>query len=498
MSPSVEPFDETKYKALMDGLECSEINLRYVKDKLLRVDAEYYQKDNLILESVLESMAGKTISTHNGKTDCSAFYPSITGYYSDDRNNIPFLRVNEIVDGLVVISDKTVFLPEEVLKANSKTIALAYPGDIIIAKGGNTLAKVGLVTDEFSVYATCRDVIILRTGEMTDLNKFYLWAYLHGSFGQKLMWRSASQTGQPHLTLNSIGDIHIPEYSIVLQEAIEELYNRSVYLKQLSQQNYDKAADMFEAAVGITQIPDAAVSIKKFSDSFAKTGRLDAEYYQSKYDDYLSALQRFETTKLPVEFDVLKNAGTNYAEGISDVGVIKTKQLTNSGVNTEGVESYFTNEVCAQNKSTFIANNDVIFASMGVGSLGKVSLFYYDGDKLFVSDSTLRIYRAKETTRVLPEVLCMFLQSTIGQELIYRYVVGSTGIINIYDDDIARIPIPVLDTEIQKDIAAKVQESFELRRQSKQLLEYAKQAVEMAIEQGEDAALAWLKERSGE
>ena len=44
----------------------------------------------------------------------------------------------------------------------------------------------------------------------------------------------------------------------------------------------------------------------------------------------------------------------------------------------------------------------------------------------------------------------------------------------------------------------KVNESASLRRQSKQLLEYAKQAVEMAIEQGEDAALVWLKERSGE
>ena len=71
-------------------------------------------------------------------------------------------------------------------------------------------------------------------------------------------------------------------------------------------------------------------------------------------------------------------------------------------------------------------------------------------------------------------------------------------IINIYDDDIAKIPIPILDGEIQKDIAEKVQNSFALRRQSKQLLEYAKQAVEMAIEQGEDAALVWLKERSGE
>lgn len=153
---------------------------------------------------------------------------------------------------------------------------------------------------------------------------------------------------------------------------------------------------------------------------------------------------------------------------------------------------------CIENKSTLVVNNDVVFASMGVGSLGKVSLFSYDGDKPFVTDSTLRIYRAKKHTHVLPEVLCIFLQSAIGQELIYRYVVGSTGIINIYDDDIAKIPIPILDGEIQKDIAEKVQNSFALRRQSKQLLEYAKQAVEMAIEQGEDAALVWLKERSGE
>ena len=213
---------------------------------------------------------------------------------------------------------------------------------------------------------------------------------------------------------------------------------------------------------------------------------------------YLAVLGKFRTTSIPEEFDVFKSTGSNYADSISDVGVIKTKQLTNSGVNTDGIESYFTFESCIENKSTFVINNDVVFASMGVGSLGKVSLFSYDGDKPFVTDSTLRIYRAKKHTYVLPEVLCIFLQSAIGQELIYRYVVGSTGIINIYDDDIAKIPIPILDGEIQKDIAEKVQNSFALRRQSKQLLEYAKQAVEMAIEQGEDAALVWLKERSGE
>ena len=47
----------------MDGLECSEINLRYVRDKLLRVDAEYYQKDSLILENVLKNDAIPKITT---------------------------------------------------------------------------------------------------------------------------------------------------------------------------------------------------------------------------------------------------------------------------------------------------------------------------------------------------------------------------------------------------------------------------------------------------
>ena len=49
---------------------------------------------------------------------------------------------------------------------------------------------------------------------------------------------------------------------------------------------------------------------------------------------------------------------------------------------------------------------------------------------------------------------------------------------------------------IQREISEKIQESFALRRKSKKLLEYAKKAVEIAIEQGEDVALEWLKEKA--
>ena len=59
------------------------------------------------------------------------------------------------------------------------------------------------------------------------------------------------------------------------------------------------------------------------------------------------------------------------------------------------------------------------------------------------------------------------------------------------------MPLPLVDARIQEGIAAKVQEAFALRKQAKQLLEYAKQGVEMAIEQGEDAALGWLHDQVG-
>ena len=48
--------------------------------------------------------------------------------------------------------------------------------------------------------------------------------------------------------------------------------------------------------------------------------------------------------------------------------------------------------------------------------------------------------------------------------------------------------------EIQKQITEKIQQSFALRKKSAALLDRAKQAVEIVIEQGEDVAIKWLEE----
>ena len=474
----------------MDGLECSEIKLSAVWDTTtLRFDSDYYKKEYLEIEQFIckNRDSFRIIESQGLQVDASAFYPSLEPYYNTGA--IPFIRVADVKKQIDYNS--CVNIPE--MGEEFKTLHMCYPGDVVLTKGGR-VGTAGLIT--CPSYVT-RDLIFINSSILSRKDYVVLYLFFSSSFAYKQMVRSSSMTAQPHLTITLIKDLLVYNYSDSFKDEIETHFTILENLNRQAQVLYSEAKHilMDELNICVEAISASSYTTKYLSKSFITSGRLDAEYYHPKYDSYLKILSHFETTRIPAEFDVFKNSGTNYAEGVSDVGVIKTKQLTNSGVNTEGVESYFTNEVCAQNKSTFISNKDVIFASMGVGSLGKVSLFSYDGEERFVTDSTLRIYRAKQNARVLPEFLCIFLQSTIGQELIYRYVVGSTGIINIYDEDIAKIPIPVLDMEIQKKIAKKIQESFALRRYSNQLLEYAKQAVEMAIEQGEDSALAWLNSK---
>lgn len=103
----------------------------------------------------------------------------------------------------------------------------------------------------------------------------------------------------------------------------------------------------------------------------------------------------------------------------------------------------------------------------------------------------------QEKLAILPDYLTLVLNSPVVQMQAER---DSNGAIIQHwkPSEIENVIVPVLDINKQKELSEMVQKSFALRRKSKQLLEYAKQAVEIAIEQGEDTALAWLKERTGE
>jgi len=491
MSPSTEPFDEVKYKALMDGLECSEIMLSEQAISS-RLDAEYYSKRNLFLQAKLEAVGKKPMKEYGAVLDCSAFYPSITGYYSHDRSLVPFLRVNEIHNGLIYITDDTVFLPQNILEENSKTIALAYPGDIIIAKGGNTLAKVGLVTDEFPCYSTCRDVITLRTNELKDLNKYFLWAFLHSSYGQGILWRSASQTGQPHLTLPSILEIKIPDIK-ELQNTIEEIYKSSVDKKHQSEKLYASAQKMMldELCFDPSTVPSGCRAEKKLSETFGATGRLDAEYYQPKFDFIEKKLYEYDGDTKPLSEIVTYLFTGQYADEYLTEGEEPglKNYIRGTDISEGRIERDDTHCVNPDGFNKFVTKGDI--ATGRVGTIGNFGVVKEDLEGAICSDNILCFHLPPE---YLPDVYALYFNSDLARELTIRMARGSVQQ-RLNQETLKEIPIPLIRKEVQQKIEAIVQESFSMHDKANKLIKIAVQAVEIAIEENEKKAIAWIEKQ---
>ena len=488
------PFDEAKYNALLKGLEVSEVRFSDLKaeNRTFRIDSNFFSREILELDENIKSR--KHFYIPKNRIVSGPFGSSLTSEAYLSQGGVPFIRIENIKQGFSISRENMIYISESD-NARLKSSQLKLD-DLILSKVGNTIGFYARVDEEIKNCNISENNIGIKLDDFSIEQKHYILTYMNSKIGYALTYRRISGNAQPKLNVFDISEIPIPEMSEKFMKNISSMICKSKAKLTESKALYKQAEDTLLSELDLKnwQPKNETVSIKKFSN-FDETGRLDAEYYQLKYDEIQQKLSTYNTTTIPSQYDIFKNSGTNYSDGISDVGVVKTKQLTNAGIDLDGVESYFDESTCFYNNSTFIQNSDVIFASMGVGSLGKASVFTSDTETRYVTDSTLRIFRAKDNAKVLPEVLCIFLQSAIGQEIIYRYVVGSTGIINIYDTDIAKIPIPILDNDTQKEIALKVQKAFAYRHKSKELLEHAKQAVERAIEQGEDVALEWLETR---
>ena len=105
----------------------------------------------------------------------------------------------------------------------------------------------------------------------------------------------------------------------------------------------------------------------------------------------------------------------------------------------------------------------------------------------FISSSGI-LHLAEKDNAVLPDYLTLVLNSKIVRLQAERSAGGSI-IQHWKQSEIENVSITILLMSLQQKIAAKVRESFALRAESKRLLDLAKHAVELAIEQGEDNAI---------
>ena len=111
--------------------------------------------------------------------------------------------------------------------------------------------------------------------------------------------------------------------------------------------------------------------------------------------------------------------------------------------------------------------------------------------EMAITDNHVTILRTKKVSSIY---LSVFLNSLVGQYQVEKYFKGSSGQIELYPNDINKFLIWLAPDEIQNKIEQTINEAFLLEKQSEQLLETAKRAVELAIEQDEQAAMRYIEE----
>ena len=480
MSPSVEPFDETKYKALMDGLDFQEIKKSELENEFT-IGAEYYGKKYVESISVVKRQK-KTIPLGQMwilATDGDHGSP-------DYQESGVLYLLSECVKEGYIEKAKCRYITEA--KNRELKRSCLHPGDIVVTKTGVYFGKSAVIPESIPEANT-----IAHVGKITlksQYNPYYVSTFLNCKYGYCQLRRRGIKATRPEIKLVEFPDIVIPEFSDRLYSAVEASVRKANTLFELASGTMELSAKLIidSLAVGSSYAERVSKALVSFKNSFQLTGRLDAEYYQLKYKNYEAAVFGASNgyTFVKNEFVQVKKScprtldNYNYVE-IGDIDV--------------GTGSAFANTVATEelpdNAKIMTQKGDLLVSTVRPNR-GAVAILG-NGDLLVSGAFTV----LREDGDYPKEVLQVLLRTSMYRDWLLRFNVGTSYPV-IKDEDVLNMPIPILGDDIKQDVVAKVNESASLRRQSKQLLEYAKQAVEMAIEQGEDIALAWLKERTGE
>ena len=140
------------------------------------------------------------------------------------------------------------------------------------------------------------------------------------------------------------------------------------------------------------------------------------------------------------------------------------------------------------NLSSLFLKKDTILLSKD----GSVGIAYKVPNDMQAVTSGAILHLTLTNKKVLPDYLTLVLNSILTQLQAVRDAGGSI-IQHWRMNEIEQVLIPVIQMNKQQEVAQLIQQSFELKKQSEQLLQTAKQAVEMAIEEGEDKAMLFIK-----
>lgn len=351
-------------------------------------------------------------------------------------------------------------------------------GDILITSTGTgTLGRTSIWYREDDAFNVPENSFLRGPYEV---NPYFVAAYLNTKYGVlQLFQNQRGSSGQLHLYPIDIKRVLIPEFLFAYQEEIGAYLTQAFELREQSQSLYRQAEELLSKELQLDKITLSAP--KWYTAGYCeivKDSRFDGEYFSPVVKNILSQSFLDSNYTIGKIFNIVRGS-TPKSYQKEGIPVIKTRNVRTPDIDRKRINDYSS----AQYTTVLTQEDDLVIAAMGVGSLGRLSYITAENSCCTI-DGTLRIFRKKDDSIENIEIPTMlFLSSEIGQRLIYRGVVGSTGIISVTDDYLANIPIPLVEESLRKQLTELVKKSIQAQSDSMKLLTQAKNRIEELIEQ---------------
>jgi restriction endonuclease S subunit len=472
--------------ALLEGLEAVEIDFRKCISIIdFRIDANTYKKDYLKSDKYIRSKSFSTIEDISYSVQNFGAY-SLCSYIKFNDNGIPFLMTENIRHNYIDWNIKR-FIDNESHKMLYKSHCTK--GQVLVTMAGEYLGRVAVYEKDF---ISSSNQAIAKISLKPEVNPYIISSFLNSKHGQNQIHRFKTITGQPNINMALIKSLIIPDFSDSFGKTIERLVKKSSFSRDLASDTYFKAETLLLETLGLKDFKPSRekVNIKNFKESFLTSGRLDAEYYQLKYEEIIDKIKKTKYAKLSELVSISKSIEPG-SKAYSDEGLpfLRVADYNKFGMNKP--DKNLGAEYCSENFDlikTLKPKKDTILFSKD-GSVGTALVINEDLD-LITSGAILHL-KVKDNKEVLPQYLALALNSIAVQMQAERDAGGSI-ILHWRPDEIKEVVVPIIDYLIQEQISELVQESFRLKSQSEHLLEVAKRAVEIAIEEGAKTAAEWI------
>ncbi len=460
----------------MEGLDCNEVNFASIVSESIkmRIDSGYYSKRHIVAQNLVESHPrGCTTLGEITKTLRKGIFDIKSDTYLEE--GIPFVRISNLKD-CIISESSLAYISREAHNEESKTAL--KKNDFILSK--TAYAAASLVTvDECNVSQDTIACVLSSQGKKTFSSAFIV-VYLNSRFGLALTSRMFQGNVQLHLSLPDAFLIPVPILSSAFQGAIERIFDRSVTTRSESKSLFEKAEQVLLAAIKLEEWqPPTPLTYEARASEVFLSDRLDAEFFQPRIKELYQLLgDKSQCVRDVADLRQDRFNGTKNLFNYLEIGAVSTDGIIADSI-IEGDE--------APSRATWhVERGDVLTST--VRPIRGLTAIIEDSQHGSVASSGFAVLTPKG---ISPELLLCYLKLPQICELMDLHTSASMyPAISVAD--ILGLPFKHPGKKAEEKIISLIQEARAKRANSKSLLERAKRAVEIAIEESEETALAYL------